>query len=162
MGQQQVHQVGIYDSKKRGVPQAVAMVGICTSGQQASSGSNPVCLPFPTHIGQCQVRQRAPALQFEGNERCRCVDADPGVGYCIDQCWRTSCRGLRKQLSSLLLAQTVKPAVSGQLIEQRQLPASDRAPHQADTGGRLHHFRPVYADLGIQRGTMVNQDEIDM
>jgi len=42
MGQQQVHHVGIFDSKERSMPRLVAMVGICPSGQQALDGGEPV------------------------------------------------------------------------------------------------------------------------
>ena len=45
-GQQQVHH--IYDSKKRSVPQAIAMVGDLHLWLTGVGRIDPVCLPFPT------------------------------------------------------------------------------------------------------------------
>lgn len=108
MGQQQVHHLGIYDSKKRSVPQAVAMVGICTSGQQAFGGRDPVCRPVPATARRYHVGQRGHVL------RIRFVDVDPGIGRCINQCRRTSGPKHRKQQGRFFLAQTGKPAGGGQ------------------------------------------------
>jgi hypothetical protein len=57
MGQQQVHHVGAEDSMESSVPQAGAVVGIRTSGQQVPGGGDPVGRLHVIASGRHHVRR---------------------------------------------------------------------------------------------------------
>jgi hypothetical protein len=164
MGQQQVHPIWIYDFKKRSMPEAIAMVGICTSGQQAPSGGDPICRlrMFPAS-GRCDVRQRGLTLRFVGSgirmgdsgssmsiPASAAASTNAGEHPAADCANSWAAFSLPRRLSQPDATSSLNSFTSPRRI----------APHQTQTsnnGRRLVCWE--YTDLAVQRGSMVDQGQ---